>query len=208
MAGCGRSLMTKKQTRKALAPQVPANAAAASVAGQGVRSGKSSGSSGPGPFLDTGGPSRGFKEAKESKDSRSGQMAGLLSPYSPGDWSRVPVNIQDEIKTARNRSGSMEYLFGDLQGVGQLIELSLAWFADDRGGLDLDWYIDAETTNKRGTQRSIEPSRLNRDLQEQTCEEYKHRLFVEGQPQSVAGRPAWAWHVGSKFSGLAGMFVT
>ena len=32
----------------------------------------------------------------------------------------------------------MDSLFGGPLGVGQLIELSLAWFADDKGGMDLD----------------------------------------------------------------------
>ena len=120
----------------------------------------------------------------------SGQAAaGVLSPFEAGDWSK------DE--ALRGRCTTMEGLFGDSHGVGRLIELSLGWFSDDNGGLDLDWYADADPVTKRGSIKSIEPSKLNRDLQEQTCEEYKHRLFMEGQPQSVAGRTE---HITSMFA--------
>ena len=110
------------------------------------------------------------------------QAIGLLTPFTPGQWTRVPADVKDSIMNGHVTS--MESLFGEGQGIGQLIELSLAWFADDNGGADLQWYQDSADGSKR---RSIEASRLNRDLQEQTVEEYKHRLLQEGQPQSVAG---------------------
>ena len=116
---------------------------------------------------------------------------GLLTPYldSKGDWSAVPPPVKAQIH--KNHVSTMDELFGAGHGVGQLIELSLLWFAEDGGqGVDLPWYVDADPQSKRGSQPAIKPSRYNRDLQEQTLEEYKQRLMLEGQPQSVAGTRA------------------
>ena len=105
---------------------------------------------------------------------------------SIGDWSNVPLNVRKQIQ--QGNVASMEALFGSNPGVGQLIEFSLAWFHDDGGsGIDVDWYLDPEPESKGGTQPAIKPSKYNRSLQETTCQEYKQRLLVEGQPQSVAG---------------------
>ena len=132
-------------------------------------------------------PAPGQAGSEPAIASSSASAAGLLTPYlsSNGDWSSVHPEVK---KTIRGGDfASMEELFGSTPGVGQLIELSLSWFADDHGGVDIEWYVDADPITKRGVQRSIAPSRFNRALQETTCEEYKQRLLLEGQPQSVAG---------------------
>ena len=131
------------------------------------------------------------KPASEAAPSSQGSVsveAGLLTPYlsSNGDWSVVHPEIKQKIQ--HGDFSNMEALFGSGPGVGQLIEHSLQWFHEDGGaGIDVDWYVDADPQTKKGSQRSIQPSRFNRALQETTCEEYKHRLLLEGQPQSVAG---------------------
>ena len=151
-----------------------------------TRGGSGSGSS-SGPFLTKDGKVPTVSQKDQNAAQSSSQSVGLLTPFKPGDWARVPPELRDTIKNGQ--CGSLDTLFGDSQsvGVGQLIELCLSWFCEDDGGMDLDWYSDADGDTKRGTQRAIEPSKFNRDLQEQTCEEYKHRLLMEGQPQSVAG---------------------
>ena len=126
--------------------------------------------------------------ATAMSDDVATSSAGLLTPYlsSNGDWSVVPAAVKQQVR-AGNISG-MESLFGSDLGVGQLIESVLAWFQEDGGsGLDVEWYIDATGNTKQGVQPSIKPSRFNRSLQESTCEQYKQRLLLEGQPQSVAG---------------------
>ena len=152
-------------------------------------SGSGGSGSGSGPFLakDSKAKVPTSFQKNDAKDAKS-QSLGLLTPFKPGDWARVPPEVRDTIKN--EECISLDALFGDSQsvGVGQLIELCLAWFCEDDGGLDLDWYSDADGDTKHGTQKAIEPSKFNRDLQEQTCEEYKHRLLMEGQPQSVAGK--------------------
>eukprot|EP00438_Fugacium_kawagutii_P032315 Skav208273 [mRNA] locus=scaffold188:459687:461187:- [translate_table: standard] len=116
---------------------------------------------------------------------------GVLTPYlaEKGDWSSVPKNVKDEI--FQDSQMNMAKLFGSEASTGFLIEQSLAWFTvDNNEGKDLDWYISPDPESKIGTLPAFQPSPFNRDLQEQTCEEYKHKLLREGQPQSVAGE-AW-----------------
>ena len=124
--------------------------------------------------------------------ANGGAENGLLGPYlsGNGDWSVVPPSVKEQIFHCSQTN--MEKLFGEAAAAGFMIEQSLIWFSDDvqpngQHGVDLDWYISPDPESKKGTRAAIEPSPHNRDLQEQTCEEYKQRLLAEGQPQSVAG---------------------
>lgn len=140
------------------------------------------------------------QQTQPSSSEDVAEVQGLLGSYhaTAGDWSVVPPQIKDEI--FNNSQCSMEKLFGDV-AVGSLIELSLTWFSDDGGsGMDIDWYVEPDPITKKGDRPAIIPSPFNRDLQEQTCEEYKHKLLSEGQPQSVAGERlkticccCWSW---------------
>jgi len=121
--------------------------------------------------------------------SEDGQGQGLLSPFisCKGDWTSVPKMIRSEI--LESSTMNMDKLFGPDAGTGFLIEQCLTWFTVDNGdGKDLDWFIKPDPVTKIGAHPAFEPSPYNRDLQEQTCEEYKQRLLLEGQPQSVAGQ--------------------
>ncbi len=128
------------------------------------------------------------RPATASVPSAASQDQGLLAPYlsSNGDWAVVPPSTKEEI--LHGSMVTIDHLFGSKAGTGFLIEQCLMWFSDDgKEGVHFDWYIMPDATTKRGDRPSIEPSPFNRDIQEQTCEEYKHRLLQEGQPQSVAG---------------------
>ncbi len=128
--------------------------------------------------------------------SEEGQVQGLLSPFIScnGDWTSVPKATKSEI--LESSTMNMDKLFGPDAGTGFLIEQCLTWFTvDDGEGKDLDWFVKPDPVTKIGEHPAFEPSPFNRDLQEQTCEEYKQRLLLEGQPQSVAGRVTFVLYV-------------
>ena len=113
------------------------------------------------------------------------QKVGLLQSKTPDDVSPA------ELAAICQKAESVDDLFGPDTPMLEKINLSFAWFGDNRERveweyIDIAWEVEIDGV----LCPTMVPSVHNRDLQEQTLAEYEERMTKEGYVVGAAGASA------------------